>query len=240
MAVSRTHSEYVSIFDRGCVLSPLVFIICMERISRRSTTPDCVTRVESLLFADDVARLASSSGGLQRARDRFAAECAMVGMQITSKKTEVLLLSRQKEHCAVNINGTSLNEVEKLKYVGVELTNDTRVECDIDQRIGWASAILRSLYRWVVTKNEVSRRTKMSMLNAVCRPRLIYGHEQWTMTRKNSMTNTICWDAIVEKSCRCDTSGEDPQLNDTRFTESRVITCTSICKDERSVGWDTS
>ena len=62
---------------QGCVLSPLLFIIFMDRISRRSTTADCVTignaRVESLLFADDIARLASSSAGLQRALDRFAA-----------------------------------------------------------------------------------------------------------------------------------------------------------------------
>ena len=58
---------------QGCVLSPLLFIIFMNRIFRRSTTPDCVTmrnaRVVSLLFADDVARLASSSVGLLRALD---------------------------------------------------------------------------------------------------------------------------------------------------------------------------
>ena len=173
---------------QGCVLSPLLFIIFMDRISRRSTTPDCVTmgnaRVESLLFADDVARLASSSSGLQRALDRFAAECTMAGMQISTKKTEVMVLSRQKEQCAVNVNGTSLNQVEKFKYLGVEFSNDTRLDYEIDRRIGSASAILRSLYRSVVTKKEVSRRTKMAIFNAVYRPTLIYGHEQWVMTER--------------------------------------------------------
>ena len=97
---------------QGCVLSPLLLIIFINKISRRSTTPACVTmgneRVESLLFADDVARLASSSASLQRALDRFAAECTMAGMQISTKKTEVMVLSRQKERCAVNVNGTPL------------------------------------------------------------------------------------------------------------------------------------
>ena len=38
--------------QQGCVFSPLVFIILMERISQRSTTPYSMTiRVESLLFA---------------------------------------------------------------------------------------------------------------------------------------------------------------------------------------------
>ena len=53
---------------QGCVLSPLLFIIFMDRISRRNITLDCVklgnARVESPLFADNVARLASSSAGL--------------------------------------------------------------------------------------------------------------------------------------------------------------------------------
>ena len=65
-------------------------------------------RVESLLFADDVARLTPSSSGLQRALDRFAAECIMAGMQISTKKTEVVVLSRQKEQCAVSVNVTPL------------------------------------------------------------------------------------------------------------------------------------
>ena len=109
-------------------------------------------RVESLLFADDIARLAFSSAGLQRALDRFAAECTMAGMQISTKKTKVMVLSRQKEECAVNVNGTPLDQVEKFKYLGVEFSNDARLDCEIDRRIGSASAILRSLYRSVVTK----------------------------------------------------------------------------------------
>ena len=160
----------------------------MDRISLRSTTPDCVTmgnaRVESLLFPDDIARLASSRAGLQRALDRFVTECTMAGIQISTKKTEVIVLSTQKEQCAVNINGTPLNQVEKFKYLGVEFSNDARLDCEIDRGIESASAILRSLYRSVVTKNEVSQRTKMAIFKAVYRPTLIYGHEQWVTTER--------------------------------------------------------
>ena len=105
-------------------------------------------------------------------------------MQISTKKTEVMVLSRQKEECAVNVNGTPLDQVEKFKYLGVEFSNDARLDCEIDRRIGSASAILRSLYRSVVTKKEVSRRAKMTIFNAVYRPALIYGHEQWVMTER--------------------------------------------------------
>ena len=128
MIVSRVRSWVRVGLRRGCVLSPLLFIIFMDRISHGSTTPDCVktgtARVEPLFFSDDVARLASSSAGFQCALDRFAIECALAGMQINTKKTEIMVLSRQKEQCDVNINGNPLNRVEKFKYLGIEFSND--------------------------------------------------------------------------------------------------------------------
>ena len=163
--INGNHSVFVQCHVRinGSKSDSLLFdkdVYCLHSCSLflwTGTTPDCVTmgnaRVESLLFADDIGWLASSSAGLQRA----AAECTMAGMQISTKKTEVMVLSRQKKECAVNVNGTPLDQVEKLKYLGVEFSNDARLDCEIDRRIAAASAILRSLYRSVMTKKEVSR-----------------------------------------------------------------------------------
>ena len=67
----------------------------------------------------------------------------------------------------MSVNGTPLNQVEKFKYLGVEFSNDTRQGCEIDRCIGSASAILRSLYRSVVAKKEVSLRARMAIFNAI-------------------------------------------------------------------------
>ncbi|KAJ0061369.1 hypothetical protein NL108_017387 [Boleophthalmus pectinirostris] len=54
---------------QGCPLSPVLFIVFMDRISRRSQGPEGVRfgdhRISSLLFVDDVVLLASSSQDLQ-------------------------------------------------------------------------------------------------------------------------------------------------------------------------------
>ena len=171
MAVNRTRSEYALVFGRGvCCLHSCSLFLWTEW-SGRSTTPDCMTigngRVEFLFFTDDIARLPSSSAGLQRALDRFTAEYTMASMQISTKKTEIMVPSRQKEQCDVSVNGTSLKQVEKFKYLWVEFSNDARQDCEIDRRIGSASAILRSLCRSVVAKKEVSRRARMAIFNAI-------------------------------------------------------------------------
>ena len=84
----------------------------------------------------------------------------------------------------MSVNGTPLKQVEKFNYPWIERLNGAKQDCEIDRRIGSAIAILRSLYRLVVPKNKVSWRARMAMFNAVYRPTLIYGHEQWVMTER--------------------------------------------------------
>ncbi len=75
---------------QGCPLSPVLFIIFMDRISRRSQGPEGVGfgdhAISSLLFADDVVVLATSDQDLQHALGRFAAECEAVGMRISASR----------------------------------------------------------------------------------------------------------------------------------------------------------
>uniref|UniRef100_A0A8C1ILG2 Reverse transcriptase domain-containing protein n=1 Tax=Cyprinus carpio TaxID=7962 RepID=A0A8C1ILG2_CYPCA len=82
---------------QGCPLSPVLFIIFMDRISRRSQGPEGVRfgdhMISSLLFADDVVMLASSGQDLQRALGRFAAECEVAEMRISTSKSEAIVLS---------------------------------------------------------------------------------------------------------------------------------------------------
>ncbi|KAK3523270.1 hypothetical protein QTP86_028470 [Hemibagrus guttatus] len=59
---------------QGCPLSPVLFIVFMDRISRRSQGLEGVWfgdhRISSLIFADDVVLLAPSSLDLERERER--------------------------------------------------------------------------------------------------------------------------------------------------------------------------
>ncbi|KAI3363117.1 hypothetical protein L3Q82_011764 [Scortum barcoo] len=153
---------------QGCPLSPVLFIIFMDRISRRSQGPEGVRfgnhRISSLLFADDVVLMASSGQDLQHVLERFAAECEAAGMRISTSKSEAMVLDRKRVACPLQVGGEVLPQVEEFKYLGVLFTSEGKIEREIDRRIGAASAVMRSVYRTVVVKKELSRaKAKLSI-----------------------------------------------------------------------------
>ncbi|KAK3526236.1 hypothetical protein QTP70_018714 [Hemibagrus guttatus] len=166
---------------QGCPLSPVLFIVFMDRISRRSQGLEGVRfgdhRISSLIFADDVVLLASSGLDLQHALGHFAAECEAAGMRVSTSKSEAMVLDWKKVACTLQVGGEVLPQVEEFKYLGVLFTSEGKMDREIDRRIGAAAAVMRSMYRSVVVKKELSRKS-------IYVPTLTYGHELWVMTER--------------------------------------------------------
>ena len=113
---------------RGCILSPLLFIVYMNWIDKCSQADECATiancKISRLLFADNLVLLSSTESGLQCALNSFADACNTAGMKISMVKTEILNLSKNPDQCVLQVNGATLKQVEKFKYVGVAFTSD--------------------------------------------------------------------------------------------------------------------
>ncbi|KAI3366000.1 hypothetical protein L3Q82_009827 [Scortum barcoo] len=90
-------------------------------------------RISSLLFADDVVLLASSSQDLQHVLERFAAECEAAGMRISTSKSEAMVLDRKRVVCPLRVSGEVLPQVEEFKYLGVLFTSEGKMEREIDR-----------------------------------------------------------------------------------------------------------
>ena len=149
---------------QGCPLSPILFIIFMDRISRCSQGVEGFRfgdlRIASLLFADDVVLLASSCRDLQLSLDRFAAECEAVGMKISTSKSESMVLSRKRVECTLRVREEILPQVEEFKYLRILFGV---MEQEIDKQIAVASAVMWALYRYVEMKMELSQNAKLSI-----------------------------------------------------------------------------
>ncbi|KAK3525971.1 hypothetical protein QTP70_011784 [Hemibagrus guttatus] len=121
---------------------------------------------------------------LQHALGRFAAECEAAGMRVITSKSEAMVLDRKKVACTLQVGGEVLPQVEEFKYLGVLFTSEGRMDREIDRRIGAAAAVMRSMYRSVVVKKELSRKAKLSIYQSIYVPTLTYGHELWVMTER--------------------------------------------------------
>ncbi|KAK3539790.1 hypothetical protein QTP70_013235 [Hemibagrus guttatus] len=136
------------------------------------------------LRRDDVVLLAPSSLDLQHALGRFAADCEAAGMRVSTSKSEAMVLDRKKVACTFQVGEELLPQVEEFKCLGVLFTSEGRMDREIDRRIGAAAAVMRSMYRSVVMKKELSRKAKLSIYQSIYVPTLTYGHELWFMTER--------------------------------------------------------
>jgi len=79
----------------------------------------------------------------------------------------------------LQVSGNALQQVEKVKYIGVVFTSDRRWSEEIDARIGQTEAVLRELYCSMVTQRELSNTARQSVIESISLPILTYGHEAW-------------------------------------------------------------
>ncbi|KAK3524784.1 hypothetical protein QTP86_005457 [Hemibagrus guttatus] len=95
-----------------------------------------------------------------------------------------MVLNRKKVVCTLQVGGEVLPQVEEFKYLGVLFMSEGRMYREIDRRIGAAAAVIRSMYRSVVMKKELTRKAKLSIYQSIYVPTLTYGHELWVMTER--------------------------------------------------------
>ena len=139
---------------QGCTLSPLLFIIYIDKIERDSSSSSGITfgecKVWRLMFADHLALLSSNKSDLQYALDRFSDACLDCGMKISTVKTEIMCMLMHPIECLFETNRVTLQQTEKFKYLGFTFSSDGKQNNDLDTRIGEASSVIRQLYRSVL------------------------------------------------------------------------------------------
>ena len=82
----------------------------------------------------------------------------------------------------MEVNGTTLEQVDNFKYLGTLITVDAKSETEIKNRINMAKAKF-SMMAKVLTSRKLSILLKRRMTNCYVFSILIYGAEAWTLTK---------------------------------------------------------
>ena len=84
----------------------------------------------------------------------------------------------------MEVDGQKLENVRKQTYLGVILSEDGRMKCELEKRIGAALSTAGAVRSQVFESRELSRSANMLVYKAMIEPILMYGTESWVLKEK--------------------------------------------------------
>ena len=196
---------------QGCVLSPLLFIIYMDRNTTEANFEP--KDLSELLFADDPSLAHESEERLQEHTSSLNSTCEVYDMKISVNKTETMKVSRTPGTLNMKINDTNLKQVKEFKYLGNMVTKDDRMNREIENRLQKANNFSYQLAP-LLKHSDIPMETKRKIINSIFLPTLIYQCQTWTMNMplecKITTSEMRCLRKAANKTRR------DPQHEDQR------------------------
>ena len=132
---------------QGCVLSQMLFNTCGEMIMRmlESEMPEragCITggrSVWNLRYADDTTLIARSCNELQQQVSAIENISAQFGLTINATKTHMMVIDAESDaDQVIAIAGKAIGRVERFKFLGSIVTNDSNSSTEINVRLAIA------------------------------------------------------------------------------------------------------
>ena len=74
-----------------------------------------------------------------------------------------------------------MEQVKEMKYLGTVISSDGSMESEVEQRIGMASRMVGAIGSTVLGRKELTKGTKLRVVNATVIPTLTYGCEAWAL-----------------------------------------------------------
>ena len=125
---------------QGCVLSPMLFLIAIDWMKRktignkrRGIRWTLTSLLEDLDFADDVALVSSTRDQLQRKTSGLSLAATQLALNTSRKKTKTMQLTETPLPVEWEIE--NLDEVEEVTYLGSIISKSNATVKDITNRL---------------------------------------------------------------------------------------------------------
>ena len=195
---------------QGCLLSPTLFNIFLERImtdaleDHQGTVSIGGRTITNLLFADGIDGLAGKEEELASLVDRLDKTSAAFGMEISAEKTKLMTNNANGISIDIKINGKKLDEVDSFKYLGAVVT-DQGSKPEVLSRIAQTTAALARL-KTIWSDKHISLSSKIRLMRSLVISVLLYACETWTLTadilKKLQATEMRCFRKLLGISYR--------------------------------------
>ncbi|KAF0023158.1 hypothetical protein F2P81_023788 [Scophthalmus maximus] len=172
---------------QGCLLSPFLFLLCIDWITKQTISNNkngnqwsLTEHLHNLDFADDIALLSHTHQQMQDKTTRLETTAAELGLKVNGPKTKTTRINNKSMN-SITLEGHALEEVNKLTYLGSVIAVNGGSEEDVKARTGKARASFNILTKIWKTKN-ISLKTKLKIYSSNVKSVLLYGSETWKNT----------------------------------------------------------
>ena len=136
---------------QGCLLSPLLFSLCIDWLMRKTTEGAVrglqwtfTETLEDLDFADDIVLLAQRHQDIQTKTQKLDSLGKQIGLNINSNKTKVMKVNAKTDN-PVTINDNAIEEGKEFVYLVSKVTSDGNSEEDVNARLSKARGAFAAL-----------------------------------------------------------------------------------------------
>ena len=190
---NQDRSQYFTVnvgLRQGCVLSPVLFDVYVNDVVTELRNAGVGIQpanqvLVSLLYADDIALLASSEAELRRALQVVLDFCRRWRLELQPAKSKVMVLNGQFSQ-PIMIAGRPLERVNVFRYLGVELNVDGTWTDAVNQRVEAAKASTRNMMQ-VLKNGSLSPSARMNIWNIKARSGMDYAAELMVPTKDQAI-----------------------------------------------------
>ena len=171
---------------QGCLLSPTLFNIFLERImtdaleNHEGTVSIGGRVITNLRFADDIDGLAGSEKELKSLVERLDNASRAYGMEISAEKTKTMTNNPDGIDTTIKVGDHALETVPNFKYLGA-IVSDEGSKPEILARIAQATAALTKL-KTIWKDKSVSTASKINLMRSLVASIFLYASESWTLS----------------------------------------------------------
>ena len=187
---------------QGCVLSPLLFNIYMDRIIKEAhinkekniaNKPDeeLNNEINELLFADDQSLIYKDEETLQKHINALLLACQKYNMKINVQKTEVMKISKSATPMDITIDNTKVKQAKEFKYLGSIFSEDGRLDREIETRCQKANTVTYQLSP-LLLHPKIKMEIKKQIISTIFIPTLCYQCQTWSLTASQQRKIVTC------------------------------------------------
>ena len=175
---------------QGCLLSPLLLLVALDRLSRQAFGDNktgiqftLLQKLEDVDFADDMILLSQK---ITHMRPKFAAlleQAARVGLKINASKTKEMRIRSPANTGNINCVGEVLEQVSAFTYLGSLITTSGGTEKDVEAPLQEGTGCILHFKTHMEIKVHLTVEKDKDLYSNV-KSVLLYGSETWKLTKK--------------------------------------------------------